>query len=234
MHIVVVAQNNSASIPTLYTQGRVLTSTTEIISHLVAIKGKQPSVDRAWIDKVHEDGLDPNFCLLLARNKDELQAKAAGVPGEFVRNRQESLLKHFVSPAAASFKPFYSSKIASNGAVLAIYNSSAPQSTTEDFFRQSQEHVARVQQFILTDLAQHLSAAKGSAFLGGEIPGEEDFHVGAWLARIAMTSGAHKSEEGIQKLQEAMGKPVPGSVKAYWERWSARSSWKEVYLATLH
>ena len=42
----------------------------------------------ALIDKVHEDGLDPNFALLSARNDGELAAKGAMIVNAYLGGRE--------------------------------------------------------------------------------------------------------------------------------------------------
>ena len=65
-------------------------------------------------------------------------------------------------------------------------------------------------------------------FIGGVRPGVDDFHVGAWITRIAFVSGAQKSEEGLSALEKRFG-PLPENVKAYWTAWIGRDSWVKAY-----
>jgi len=51
----------------------------------------------------------------------------------------------------------------------------------------------------------------------------DDFHVGAWLAQIALISGARKSEEGMSVLEKRFG-PLPEKMKACWAAWVERDS----------
>lgn len=94
------------------------------------------------------------------------------------------------------------------------------------FFKQSQSVFENVLTYLYTILPKKLP---DSGFLGGEVPGEDDFHLGAWLTRIALTCGAQSADDGLEKIAASFGKPLSPKVEAYWKAWSARSSWKEVY-----
>lgn len=73
-----------------------------------------------------------------------------------------------------------------------------------------------------------------SGFIAGSEPGEDDFHVGAWLARVAWITGAAKEADGYEKLEKELKVSVPAKVASYWQAWAARDSWKKVYADTLH
>ncbi|KAF4572745.1 GST N-terminal domain-containing protein [Pleurotus pulmonarius] len=225
--------NPNATLPTLEADGKAYTSTTEVTAYLVQNAPKKVKAGNAdFIKEIHEDSIDPNFALLLARNQEELAAKAAGLPGVFLSNRQDTLAKVAASTEGKEFEEFYADKIAGNGGLLDIYRGNALEATKDGFFQQSQNHFANVGAYILQSLPKRLP--EDTAFLGGNIPGEDDFHLGAWLARIAATVGATKSEEGLAALKDAFGAEVPDPVAAYWKAWSSRDSWKDVYGEGLH
>lgn len=70
----------------------------------------------------------------------------------------------------------------------------------------------------------------GGKFISGmSAPGEEDFQVAAWLARVVLLSGGNKSAGGISSLEDMFGKPVHEDVKVYWKNWSERESWAVAY-----
>ncbi len=148
------------------------------------------------------------------------------------RSGQDTLAKVAASTEGKEFEEFYADKIAGNGGLLDIYRGNALEATKDGFFQQSQDHFANVGAYILQSLPKRLP--EDTAFLGGDIPGEDDFHLGAWLARIAATVGATKSEEGLAALKDAFGAEVPDPVAAYWKAWSSRDSWKDVYGEGLH
>ena len=113
----------------------------------------------------------------------------------------------------------------------AVYTSSADAATIEGFITRSVQHMDSVKSFILNELPALLPS---SGFIEGSVPGEADFHVAAWIARIALICGAGKTEEGTAALEKELGQDVPEKVVAYWNAWAARESWKEVYANGLH
>ncbi|KAI8995559.1 hypothetical protein BD414DRAFT_245103 [Trametes punicea] len=224
--------NPHATLPTLVADGKAYTNTKDVVRYLVEHAPKQ-GVARGthFIDKVHEDSLDPNAPLLLVRNEEELRASASGFAFTFVQNRQNSLEKHSVLPEAAPFKSFYDEKKEANGNILAIYKGEVTEEKKEAFFKDSTEHWNNLVSFILNDLPATLPE---SGFLGGANPGEDDFHLGAWLVRIAHLSGAKADKDGIKALEKETKKPIPPKVVAYWAAWIERPSFKRVYVNGLH
>ncbi|KAK0505865.1 hypothetical protein EDD18DRAFT_1342217 [Armillaria luteobubalina] len=212
--------------------GKAYKSTTDVISYLVAHAPKPlstPSSHKAIIETVHEDQYDPNFALLLVRDESERAAKAGALPKTFVENRQNALLKHSQDPANSRHASFYSAKLAGNGALLDIYTG-----TNKDpaaFYAQSQAHFDSLKTYLYTVLPTVLPA---QGFIAGATPGEADFHVAAWLTRIATTSGATGAADVVESLEKSFGAPLPESVKRYTQAWIARDSWKKVYAGGLH
>jgi hypothetical protein len=133
-----------------------------------------------------------------------------------------------VLPEGEAHKEFYGGKKALNGGLRAVYKGEAP---ADDFFQRSIKHWENIRTFVKDVLPAQLPE---SGFIGGSKPGEVDFHVGAWLARIAAVCGATKSEEGLEKLEAGLEGPLPEKVTAYWNAWSARQSWKDTYAQALH
>jgi hypothetical protein len=129
------------------------------------------------------------------------------------------------------YKDFYVNKLAGIGHVLSIYKSKAPDHVKNGFFEQSKAHWDALRTFILDILPAHLP---NNEFIGGPEPGEDDFHVAAWLVRIAAASGAEKPEQGLKELEKEVGKPIPEKVATYWNAWAQRESWKKVYQGGLH
>ena len=109
-------QNPNATLPTFVADGKAYTSTADVTRYLVqnAPKKVAPGTP-AFIDRIHEDALDPNFILLSTvrthtaypsfnpqlteelyqRNEDELKAAASGFPLVFVQNRMfQGLISH--------------------------------------------------------------------------------------------------------------------------------------------
>lgn len=184
--------------------------------------------DPKLLEILHADNIDPNFFLLAARNQEELDAKNQSVPGYFIRAHHK-VLQRVAPTAPPELKDFYDAKVTKISGLNAIYTPGASSDLTAPYFKASQENWDAVANFTLKDLPTYLPE---QGFLGGDIPGEADYHVGAWLARIASVLGA-KNETGAWKSFEVFG-PVPESLQKYWEAWTARKSWNAVYKDGLH
>jgi glutathione S-transferase len=224
--------NPNATLPTLEgADGNVYKSTTEVTDYLVKNAPVKVAPRTDLTDLIHEDKLDPNFAFLLARNEDELKGKAGGFPFTFVNSRQETLNKLVLDSEAAAHKDFYDAKIKGNGGLLAIYKGEVPEESKQGFFKQSQAHWEALRHFILNVLPSRLPE---SGFLGGERPGEDDFHVGAWMARIGLLSGAKNEADGALALKNELGQDVPPKVVNYWKAWTGRKSWQQVYKDGVH
>lgn len=144
---------------------------------------------------------------------------------------QNALAKYAATAGATPHKNFYESKAASNGQILAIYEGKVTDDVKLDFFKRSQTHAESVRSFILDTLPAYLP---DKDYIGGARPGEDDFHIAAWLARIANISGAQGTPEGLEKLATEIGEPLSAKVVQYWNNWAQRDSWKQVYAAGLH
>ncbi|KAH7924867.1 hypothetical protein BV22DRAFT_1065965 [Leucogyrophana mollusca] len=222
--------NPKGTLPTLEADGRAYTSTAEVTSYLVKHAPRPAAPGTPFIAKLHDDKYDPNFPLLLARNDAELEAKASGFPFTFVQNRQNALEKHSSAPEGADHKEFYDTKVSGNGDILAVYQDKASEEQKNGFFETSTKHWEVLNAFILDELPGLLP---DDGFLGGEKPGEDDFHLGAWLARIAFVAGGG-DENGVTAMEKELGEVVPQKVARYWAAWSERQSWKTVYASGLH
>jgi hypothetical protein len=115
--------------------------------------------------------------------------------------------------------------------LLAIFKGAAPAEHKAGFFAKSQAHFDSVKGAVFELLPTFLP---GAGFIGGETPGEDDFHVIAWLTRIAETVGAKSGDGALAAFEAAYEKPVPAKVAAYWTAWIARPSWQKVYAGGLH
>lgn len=128
-------------------------------------------------------------------------------------------------PEAQANKAFYDKQIASIAGLYAILNKQAPEEAKQGFFAKSTALWDGIKAFTLEGLP---AAIAEGPFISGARPGVDDFHVGAWLTRIAFLLGAQKSEEGVSALEKAFG-PLPEKVKVYWATWVARDSWVKAY-----
>ncbi|EJD04159.1 uncharacterized protein FOMMEDRAFT_106643 [Fomitiporia mediterranea MF3/22] len=225
-----VKVNPNATLPTLTADGKVYTNTTDVISYLVehAPKSVKKASDNDIVKRIHEDDIDPNFALLLSRNDEEKKARASGLVLSFLSGRQDALHKHASTPEASEFSDFYKGKIEGNGGLLALYSDKAPDHAKQKFFETSTQHWENLRTFILNSLPSYLPDE--TAFFGGDVPGEADFHGGAWLSRIVATVGG----KDVDALESELKQPVPPKVVEYWKAWSVRESWKSVYAEGLH
>lgn len=144
---------------------------------------------------------------------------------------QNSLDHHSALPDAAPFSEFYAAKKAGNGGILAIYKGAVPDDVKHGFFQQAAAHWGAIVAFVLEDLPAALPEV---GFLGGDAPGEDDFHVGAWLARVVFVTGGKLEKEGYKSLESATKQPVPAKVAAYWSAWVERPAFQKVYANGLH
>jgi len=221
--------NPEATLPTLTVGSSVYTDTTAVVSYLNNRSKVAKATD--FTSLLHEKKYDPNFALLLARSDEELTAKAGSIPGMFLEQRQKALESISVTPEAAKFKKFYDGKIAANGGLLKVYKGEVPVEAKQGFFQASKNHIDNIRDLILNKIAPKLPS---SGFLGGEVPGEDDFHLIGWLARIVSTVFASNDANGILAYEKELGVPVPPSVVSYWKLWAERDSFKTVYAGGLH
>lgn len=144
---------------------------------------------------------------------------------------QATLLR--IAPTAPEHKPFYDRKIADNGFLFAIFDETAPPQAVQGFIAMSHAHWKNVVKFISVDLPTYLP---DSGFIGGDQPGEDDFHLAAWLARTVSVTGGSPAANGVISLEGELGGKgtVPPKVQNYWRTWSEKESWKTQYAQGLH
>ncbi|KAJ6508855.1 hypothetical protein C8R45DRAFT_969051 [Mycena sanguinolenta] len=236
-----VKLNPAATVPVLESDGKVYTSTEGVVACLVKdapVKVKAGTA--AIIETIHEQKYDPNFALFLTRDNAEMTAKRTALPGTFqalpttfLANRQRILEKYVHEPDsdAAPYRAFYEGKLAENTGMRALFTGTARTEEQAAFFTASQAHFETVKQAVFEVFPAFLPE---SGFIGGAVPGEDDFHAGAWFTRIAAIFGATAAEEGLAAFEKAYGAPVPAKVAAYWEAWTRRASWRKVYAKWLH
>jgi len=135
------------------------------------------------------------------------------------------LKKYAAAPEAQVHKVFYDKQITKISGLHAVLNGQAPDDVKQRFFSKSSALWDGIKVFIVETLP---TAITEGPFIGGVRPGVDDFHVGAWIARIAFVSGAKKSEQGLSALEKIFG-PLPEKVKAYWTAWIGRDSWVKAY-----
>ncbi|KAL1690409.1 hypothetical protein GGG16DRAFT_114157 [Schizophyllum commune] len=245
--------NPNGTLPTLQTPEGTLTNTIDVIKYFVmhAHTGMaMKSGDATLVESLHSDALDPNFAKQMARNDKELATKADKFLQAFLEGRQRALEKQSARPEGAPYRDFYAAKKVSNGEFLAIVDGSAPVEAKQAFFDKANALQEAIRSFIYDELPKMLPAldSDNGHFLSGDLPGETDFHLAAWLARIFFTCGAdaaggasesardasEQARDASEKAKAAFGGPLPPSVLAYWNAWVARPSWGKVYGQGLH
>ncbi|KAI0252302.1 hypothetical protein BJV78DRAFT_1204333 [Lactifluus subvellereus] len=217
--------NPNATLPTLTHDGESYTSTTAVIDHLVSISSVEVAAETSITKTVHEDKIDPNFAFLAARNEEELAEVSGGFGNVFTTTRLGGLKKYAATEEGQAYKTFYDAKIAATGRMHALLNGHATHGDKQGHFTASTDLWAAIKAFTLETLPAAITVGP---FIGGARPGVDDFHVGAWLARIAFLVGAQKSEEGFLMLDERFGL-VDEKVETYLKAWSARDSWVKTY-----
>lgn len=133
--------------------------------------------------------------------------------------------KYAATPEAEVHKEFYDTQITKISGLQAVLNGQAPDEAKQRLFSKSSALWDGIKVFIVQTLP---TAITEGPFIGGARPGVDDFHVGAWIARIAFVSGAQKSEEGLNALEERFGQ-IPEKVQEYWTAWIGRDSWVKAY-----
>jgi hypothetical protein len=136
-----------------------------------------------------------------------------------------NLKKYAATLEAQVHKAFYDKQITNISSLLAVLNGQVPDEGKQSLFSRSTALWDGIKVFIVQTLP---TAITEGPFIGGVRPGVDDFHVGAWIARIAFVSGAQKSEEGVAVLERRFG-PLPEKVNAYWTAWIGRDSWVKAY-----
>ncbi|CAK5279961.1 unnamed protein product [Mycena citricolor] len=226
--------NPKGTLPTLECDGNVYTDTSSVVAKLVKDAPTKVKTGSSFIQTIHEDKYDPNFVLFLSRDEDELAAKKSSIAIPFLTNRQAVMEKYSKAPEGAVFKQFYDAKMQDNQGkfgLLSIIKGDAPEEHNAAFFAQSKAHYKNLQ-YAIQELLPSVLPERG--FIGGDIPGEDDFHLAAWLTRLAAASGAKTADEALPALEAFYGAPVPVKVKSYWNSWVELPSWKKIYGAGLY
>jgi hypothetical protein len=178
---------------------------------------------------LHSDALDPNFPVVSARSVAELEAHKSCSEGVFVRGRYRAALA-YAQEASEERREWYSAKMKPLEYLNAIYTSPSPEQVAK-FLERSTQHMQQIREFILRSLPSYLPEL---GFVEGDTPGEADFHLAAWLARIALVCGSASTCMGKEMLEKELGEALPEKVGRYWDAWTDRESWKRVYRDGLH
>ncbi|TFY54805.1 hypothetical protein EVG20_g9561 [Dentipellis fragilis] len=218
--------NPNATLPTISANGTQYLNTIDVTDFLVKTASVKVTPRTDITTEIHKDQYDPNVAMVIARSDEELTAKASGFPKVFLETRLNGIKSWAATAEAKPYKALFDAKIAAAEGILAIYGYVAPVDVRQSFFKNGQFLYSNIHQFY----SQTLPSAIGTGpFIAGATPGEDDFHVGAWLAHIAAVFGATTISEGLAALEKGFGEPVPPKVIAYYNAWSERPSFQKVY-----
>lgn len=115
--------------------------------------------------------------------------------------------------------------------ILSVYKGEASEAKKNELFHKSTDHWNNIANFIRTEIPTALPEA---GFIGGSVPGEADFHLMAWLARVGFMAGGKPEKGGYVCFEKETKEPVSPRLAGYWDAWTERPSWKRLYSASLH
>ncbi|KAH9956103.1 hypothetical protein BC827DRAFT_1271179 [Russula dissimulans] len=164
----------------------------EVINYLVSISQKKIAPETSITSVVHEAGIDPNFTLGAARNDEELAAISNGFVTAFTK-----------TGLVTRRKSLYHDR-------QDLQSQDAPR--RPETLRTSAAHWDDIKGFIVVTLP---AAIDRGPFIAGTESEVDDFHVAAWLARIAYVVGAQKSDEGVSALEQRF-RPIPHKIEVLW------------------
>ncbi len=128
-------------------------------------------------------------------------------------------------PEAEPHRELHDKQLGKISGLDALFSGTAPDEAKQGFYTASTQLWESIKVFTVETLP---GAITEGPFIAGAVPGVDDYHVGAWIARIAFVSGAQKSDDGIVALEQRFDR-VPEKVQAYWKAWIVRESWKKTY-----
>ncbi|KAJ7806356.1 hypothetical protein B0H14DRAFT_2610519 [Mycena olivaceomarginata] len=172
----------------------------------------ESEVTQKTVTLVNGDNFDPSFlklfvipffqfiCALIATNKN-LRQRHRGLQGMFLANYVQGK-QHWRGTLQtllpASTKISTSLELAANGGeetfggLLEIFTRKAPADVQAGYFVQLQVHFDAVRSALFEVYPELLPT---SGFIGGEVLGEDDFHMIAWVTRIAFIIGTTSSAD---------------------------------------
>ncbi|TNY21947.1 hypothetical protein DMC30DRAFT_415593 [Rhodotorula diobovata] len=186
------------------------------------------STSKELIEHIHQDSIDPNTLLLVWRNEDERKAKAGGLPGGFLRGRQDAL-ERYAKEAGDSdpkLKAFYDKKIQENGGLLALLEGKGDSSDIQAKAKALWANVGKTVELLESKLQP------GAVYLLGDQISLADLHCGAWLARVLACAGATSitdTEAALKQLEANLDVKVGPKFAAWAQSLFERDSFKEVY-----
>ncbi|KAH8988382.1 hypothetical protein EDB92DRAFT_1948056 [Lactarius akahatsu] len=224
------------ALPTLAHGGKSF-SNAAVIDYLVSISSKKVAPATSITIVVYEDKIDPNFAFVasvrfyppiggaltdhpLPQRNDEEFAKVKGSFAPiFMSTHRPCLFEEACRGARGG---------TAQGLLRQGDRENLPSRCAhakQGFYSASTAVWDSIKVFAVETLPAAISEGP---FIGVATPGVDDYHVGAWIARIAFLLGAQKSDEGVAVLEKGFG-PIPEKVKVYWSAWTARDSWVKAY-----
>ncbi|KAL7425112.1 hypothetical protein Q5752_000800 [Cryptotrichosporon argae] len=192
------------------------------------------------IELVHIPAIDPNFLALTARDEDELKRKAAANQDQFLSTRREAIERYLAEARSAtksdgaavagswetSVVAFLESKQNDTNDMWEIYHGSAGQERKKQFFEASKRS--------WEEQLPHVFARIEEEFEGPFLLGDQlclaDLHLIALLTRIVTIAGGQGDAQGINTIEPHLGGAQIGAkLRAFWEAWIERNSFKKVY-----
>ncbi|KAG9046815.1 hypothetical protein FS837_003575 [Tulasnella sp. UAMH 9824] len=206
-----------------------------IIANAPQPVGKPSGTD--FIKRIHDESIDAHSALFSARDEAELSVKRKGICGTFLSQREEALKKYRSLDTAGKYKELYDYRYDLEAPQRAIYFTFVPNPSIDSakaaYFSASEKIWEAIRNFILADVPRYLP--EGPGFIGGERPGEDDFHFIVWLARIVLLTGGAPDADGVLTLKKELGgEEVPEKVVSFWRAWCETRAWEVVYGGGLH
>ncbi|KAG8954112.1 hypothetical protein FRC00_005996 [Tulasnella sp. 408] len=197
--------------------------------------GKPEGTD--FIKRIHDESIDAHSALFSARDEAELSVKRKGICGTFLSQREEALKKYRSLDTAGKYKELYDYRYDLEAPQRAIYFTYASHPSIDSakaaYFSASEKIWGAIRNFILADVPRYLP--DGLGFIGGERPGEDDFHFIVWLARIVLLTDGSPNADGVLTLRKELGgEDVPEKIVSFWRAWCETRAWEVVYGGGLH
>ncbi|BEI82183.1 hypothetical protein CcaverHIS002_0300510 [Cutaneotrichosporon cavernicola] len=229
--------NAHGTIPSLQVDGKTYDDSTSCTRKLIEMAPNAPKKDthtdhelEKLIRAVHSDHHDPNVLLLLAVNDDDRAEKAKGLPAAFLGGRQKTLDK--LATEGGEFADFILAKQKFNGTLLSFYTGNPDEATRQKIYADANGQWKSAGEFIRGEVTHILRKTPGSYLGGASTPGEADYHLITWLARIITDAGGAAgsvSGEAFAALQKRIGpEPIDPVVAGYWDGWTQRPSFKKL------
>lgn len=186
---------------------------------------KTQEISQQLIDLVHSDAVGTNLILLMARDREEFQAKQSSMWKEFIGTRQKVLEQN---RAQYPEHEFYGGKAAENGGVNDLYTSPEMGSEHDAFFAHSRGGYR-----LFAKGVAELDALLVLPYAAGEEVTLADLNIVPWLAHAMWGAGATEVGD-FGPLETLVRKSEPDfevgkKIRSWWATFGERESFKKVY-----